>query len=235
MGKQLSNKIVKFDFNFILDNYLNKKLWGKKWTIFEYDKMTVTLELYRINIIKSRVDIILRFNHDDISFCYVRGDSGWDTISFSFAPEHRNVKVFENRLFGEVIGGLSVLESLEFIQESPEYNAALRLEEENKEELKKEAEAYLDILGFTEEDVRRPFINEYINDNKENYTSAVYQKLEYTMLTEYYLMYSLFANRQDKYDELIDTLKDKGYFSQKVVDKVNNEVDDFELTDMEEV
>ena len=52
MGKQLSNKIVKFDFNFILDNYLNKKLWGKKWTIFEYDKMTVTLELYRIDIIK---------------------------------------------------------------------------------------------------------------------------------------------------------------------------------------
>jgi len=57
---EISTKVVKLDFNYILDNCFKPQLWDKTWTIFAYDSYKITFELDTINTKNKSVRYLMR-------------------------------------------------------------------------------------------------------------------------------------------------------------------------------
>ena len=48
-------KTYKIDYEFIIQNYTNPKLWDKIWTLLEFKKYVFTLMLDRIDVRKKQI------------------------------------------------------------------------------------------------------------------------------------------------------------------------------------
>lgn len=194
---ELSTKIVKLDLEFILKHYLNRALWKKKWTIFKFDDYSITVNLYEISIqynnIKLRVSLITKTGRE-IDF---------EILQLPLDKEHRNIKVLNQNLSGRVVTLIETLERNKIYQ-TEQYDRALEAEKQAKEAVEKAAEAFLDSLNITNEDVRDAYIRSQKSNLNLDYTYDVKMALRYKILTSFYLTYLRFAEYESRYQFILE-------------------------------
>lgn len=62
-------KVYDIDYDFIIKNYTDPKLWDKVWTLFVFKNYTFTLSLDTINVKNKQINFDLKLSSDlDIYF-----------------------------------------------------------------------------------------------------------------------------------------------------------------------
>ena len=57
-------KVYDIDYEFIIKNYTDPKLWDKTWNLFIYKKYIFTLQLYSINVRDKCIKFEIRLSSD---------------------------------------------------------------------------------------------------------------------------------------------------------------------------
>jgi len=192
----LSLKVFKFDFDYILDNFLNRKLWDKSWTIFEYDGYIIDVQLYRIDITDAR--IVLRVS--------LKGK--YNTNSYLWLPykkEARNKKVFTNNLLGTCITLIEYAENQK-IYGFKSYKDANELTRSHNKLLREIANTFLTENNVTNDTIRSAYIDWYVDDNYLDYSSEVVSARRYKHLTGLYLTLCLYFGNRERYERITNNI-----------------------------
>jgi len=107
---ELSTKVFEFDFQFILDNYLDRRLWKKKWLIFKYGNLEITVKIYLIDVVRSQVQLEVEAEYFGSGIDYWNRKSGW---SFYLPLEKENINfiALQNKLVGTAIYCIESIET----------------------------------------------------------------------------------------------------------------------------
>lgn len=191
----LTTKLYKIDYDFILTHCTNKKLWNKKWTIFEYDNIKIKMELYSINIDYNTITLKAELddNKDSVIIC----------INLPLNIEHRNIKVLEKKVNGEIIRDLISYYEKTIIRKSSLYKQARNHDNEYRKRLKIIAVNFLDSEKVTNESIRDAYITSYVYDNEISTTQSAIDALRYTLSAKLYLS---FLHTTGYSKELIETI-----------------------------
>lgn len=201
----ISTKVVKLDINFILDNFHRPALWDKKWTIFEYDGYTVTFQLQQINTQSKSVYYELKLYRQGnlLSVSYYN--------SISVHKDHRNIKVIQQGISGRVIDIISYYE-MDIIKMTTAYREAEGLERDIVLEAREKAEALLDELSITNDEIREAYIDAQESKHKTSqYTSNVLRLYQYKKTLKLYYAYALYSGEKPRIDKFKEISKLNGF------------------------
>ena len=100
MNKQRRNKmnlptikVYKIDYEFIIKNYLDPKLWEKTWTVFVYYDYVFTLKMMSIDVQKNSIDFRVYLKGKE--YCF---DTQYCGQSFSYNIKNSNFKMLDKSL-----------------------------------------------------------------------------------------------------------------------------------------
>jgi hypothetical protein len=212
---ELSTKIVKLDLDFILNHYLNRALWKKKWTIFKFDGYKITAHLYNLNFEDDKVSLLISL----YSALGTRLD--YEFVYLSTNDEHRNLKVLNQKLSGKVVMLIETLERSK-IRQLDEYQDAIDAEHRAKAIIKERAEALLDELEITNDDIRQAYIDSQRSNSRIDYTSAVVSAYKYKILTSFYLTYLRYADYENKYNSILEEIDKPDYDPSELDEFINS-------------
>lgn len=211
----ITTKIKKIELKEILDNYLDKEYWEKKWCIFKNNRVMIEMNLSIIytynNLISIKVlvyvDNVNRYN----TFCIPINNNEFTEIHF------------KNKLYGEIIRTLEIIEECFFIPKTSFYKEAKELEEIHKENLKNIADDFLDENNVSNDVIREAYIEKYVEDNEIYYTDDIIEKMKYTILRDIYVAIGIYFDKD--YDELCKKCEmDKEDF-----DLILNEIEEMKI------
>jgi hypothetical protein len=206
MTKELSTKVTKLDLDFILDNCFKPALWDKQWTIFNYDGYVITFEVASIDTKRKSVRCFLKLLAPQKSY----GPSWSEDINFQ--KDHRNLGVIQKGINGSIFRWLIRMEEAGEIMKTTAYKEAKDYEDQLKGLAKEKAEALLDELNISNEDVREAYIDSQENKASTSaFTSEVLRLYEGSKLTKLYLSYALFANEEESYKKYKKIARANGF------------------------
>lgn len=186
MSNQLSIKVWKMDYSFLIKNYLNPEMWEKEWTLFEYKNFKVTMNIWSI---QTRMHQIML----DIKLHYIDEDGRWDykekTISFSMKIE--DITFLKRQINSAIFDAMVTMEKDCIITKTKEYKNLMSMKYEEERKLKKIAIEFLEENGVTNENLIEAYTEAYVDEYSKvpemirNYTDG---KI-YTELTDLYLVW----------------------------------------------
>lgn len=225
--KGLILKKYEMDWNFIISNYLNPELWEKKWTLFQYKEWVITIKLNSIDCKDNRIVFLLEIEDKSTERKYKdswgtnRDKQCWGYINYSLKIE--NIQFLIRKIQSGIWDLIYKLEQqnirtfkiYEQIESSADYE---------KRELERIAENFLDDEGVTNEEIRDVYIENYVENNKkiEDKLDEVLYENEYTVFTDFYLIYA----ESTKDEKMIEKAKNK---TKKVADieSIQEEVEEY--------
>ena len=220
-------KVFKIDYSFIIKNYLEPKLWQKRWNLLTYKNYIFTLRMSSIDVQDEKVNFYVRLEDTQNTTDY--RDDWNDCIGENYAEEfvQYSLKINDSSFLEKMIDTamLKCIEKLERkkimgLEEYQELKAGEKLEEETLTGI---AEDFLDANSVKNEDVRNAYIYVFVENNKKIESRlAEYRELKhYKELTDLYL---LFANI-NKNEKLIEAIKENilDYEELRALDKEINE------------
>ena len=105
----VTTKVYKVDFKKLIDNALNRIYWGKKWVIFNYDKVKIYMELSSINITDNKFLCVFKnkyryFEHANEDFeHFVKNNFAIDTNEACAILLYKGKKAKENLISYKII------------------------------------------------------------------------------------------------------------------------------------
>lgn len=178
-------KVYEVDYSFIIKNYLNRELWDKTWTLFQYKHSTVTLCLNSINTKNKIIYFEVRLDWSDGE----ETDYSYNTVEFQLGvmtvTQLKNI--INNCIWSRI---LRVEENL--IEKSSEYQNIRNGWYDEKARLEEIAEDFLDSEGVTHKAIREAYIDKFIDDNDTLWDDLQQYKsdMKYRVLTELYLVFA---------------------------------------------
>lgn len=178
-------KVYEVDYSFIIKNYLNRELWDKTWTLFQYKHSTVTLCLNSINTKNKIIYFEVRLDWSDGE----ETDYSYNTVEFQLGvmtvTQLKNI--INNCIWSRI---LRVEENL--IEKSSEYQNIRNGWYDEKARLEEIAEDFLDSEGVTHKAIREAYVDKFIDDNDTLWDDLQQYKsdMKYRVLTELYLVFA---------------------------------------------
>lgn len=235
-------KVYKIDYDFIVKNYLNPEMWKKTWTLFQYKKFVVTLELSSIECQQEKIWFRIEVKDYDKDRKYF--NNWWkNTDKNSVRLTDYSLKVNDISFLKRAIetAVLKTIKELEeqYIRSLEEYRDLEENYENEKGILENIAKEFLDNEGVTNEEIREVYIDSYVNNNTK--IDILKQKLlndyQFTMFTDFYLVFAHSTKNPDtieKYEEIASALSNAEGIKQEVEEYLEYmETEDFE-NDMSE-
>ena len=222
---ELSTIVYQVNFKYIIDNCLDKKMWHKKWKIFEYDNKSLELYLYSINLSENQLVLVIR----EVGTLY-RSSS----FSLPLSEDHFNEQVFYQKLFS-AIHSVIVASEVNFIKQTESYLAAVQMDEEFRDSLEQRAKERLDVLDIKDTEIRELYIDDYINSKSSSFASGFVDKMKYHYFTPlYYMLCYQFEKLSNKYaNNLLDQLDTVSVENRdKIINKVKLAFEKIDLYDM---
>lgn len=149
---QVSNQVVKINFKYIIDNATKESLWGKTWTIFDYDNFIITLRLDEIKILDGRLLLVLKAKATELDL-----GSPMHWMSLPIDRAHYNINVFKNSLRRLTHSMINSFER-SIARTHDEYKAIREKERELDEQYLQELKDYLDAEEVHAEDIRKAYV-----------------------------------------------------------------------------
>ena len=143
-------KVYEIDYNFIIKNYLDPKLWNKSWTVFVYRDFVFTLKMTHITVTTNTITFEVKLNKH------------WESRHFDYNIENSNINFLKKSLKGTIKRLIGDYEKGE-IRSTEEYSILNQdlLEAEHK--LEEIANEFLDNEGVTNKEIREVYIENYVD------------------------------------------------------------------------
>lgn len=174
----LALKVYDINYEFILKNYLDPKMWDTIWPVFEYRGTVITMNIGSIYV-QSR-NVYLQFN--------IKDDQYEASSSISISLNNFNMKVIKKQICGACRDCLASLEQ-KYIEKSPEYRELSQQLDDLETEYEDAAIEHLDSFGIDDEDIRDPYIES--QKSKANAWSKKYdfkQDMAHKFLSDIWLV-----------------------------------------------
>lgn len=179
-------KTYDIDYQFIIDNYTDIKLWDKKWNLFVFKNYVFRLSLDSIDVKNKQIWFEIELNSDlDL----------WSrnkTLKFKYDINNMSLEFLKNSISITMIKLIEILEEEYITNKDSTYLYIESSQYEEQERLKKIAEDFLDNEGVSNSDIRDVYIDYYVDNNETIYEklSEIKSNLKYQYLTDLYLIVS---------------------------------------------
>lgn len=192
-----TTKIYKLDFKFLIDNALNRKLWGKKWVVFQYDKVTISMRLSSIDIENNKLFLQLSL----ASYDYTSTNSYRGRVTLPLQESHHNFIAIKKSFVGGVRNLITEYEE-SIIRRSHGYKRADAFDDSLQDEAERRAISILDDQGITHEDIRDAYIEACRNKAYRGHSSTLLGTYKFKTRPHYYLMIAAFfyPNNKEAYE-----------------------------------
>lgn len=172
-------KVYEIDYDFIIKNYLDPKLWNKSWTVFVYRDFVFTLKMTHITVTTNTITFEVKLN------------KYWESRHFDYNIENSNINFLKKSLKGTIKRLIGDYEKGE-IRSTEEYSILNQdlLEAEHK--LEEIANEFLDNEGVTNKEIREVYIENYVDNNSERWDKLrdYVDSLECAVCTDLYMIFA---------------------------------------------
>lgn len=211
-------KVYEIDYNFIIKNYLDPKLWNKSWTVFVYRDFVFTLKMTHITVTTNTITFEVKLNKH------------WNSRHFDYNIENSNINFLKKSLKGTIKRLIGDYEESE-IRSSDGYSILEQnlLEAENK--LEEIANDFLDDEGVTNKEIRELYVENYVDNNSERWDKLdkYITSLKYTDCTDLYMIFAEATNDES----LKDTVQ--RYLDDGETERIQRELEEYcEYVDSDE-
>ncbi len=217
MENKMILKVYDIDYSFIINNYLEPKLWEKEWTLFVYKKFVVTLRLKYIYIYKHKICFEIKLTNNN--------KNNWnreytETVEYSLNVE--NINILKKNINKQMLHTIEEMEKSDYIEQTEEFEKLILMQYEEREKLTKIAEEFLDDNDIENENIREAYIEAYVSntekvwDLKEDYKNENQHK----MLPDLYLTFARATNNKELEEEILETNFEKKEDLLKEIEKL---------------
>lgn len=211
-------KVYEIDYEFIIKNYLDPKLWNKSWTVFIYRDYVFTLRMTKIDVINNTITFEVKLNKH------------WSSRCFDYNIENSNISFLKMSLKGTIKRLIGNYEENK-IRDTEEYNELEQKLLEAEARLVEIANEFLDDEGVTNKEIRKAYVENYV-DNKSEYWDKLNEyvdSLEYTVCTDLYMIFAEATNDESLKDSV------QCYLNDGEAERIQRELKDYcEYVDSEE-
>ena len=221
-------KSYEIDYQFIIDNYTNPKLWGKIWNLFVFKKYVYTITMSSIDVKKFRINFEIKLDSNlDV---YEHSKSG----IVSYDIKNSTLKILKQQINGMMFNLAEALER-EVIYDSEEYLKIRNSKDIERDYLRDIATEFLDEEGITNDDIREAYIDYYVDKNETIYQQLgeLEDKMKFNKLTELFLILTECSNDFDRKQLVIENQNDELEF-QTILQEVNEFVEQLETEEYKE-
>ena len=193
---ELSSKVVRLDFDYILRNCHLPWFWKKKWSIFQYGEFEIKFALSSIDIENNK----LTYKTELYKQGELVGVDRWNGINMDEA--NRNIQVITKTFNGTIYRYLLKSYEAGLIGKTSAFLNAKKLEESKVKLAGIKAKQKLDSLEIKDKKIRKAYIDrQKQNATISEYTSEVLEQYEGTLIPELYLSYALFTDEKERYTQ----------------------------------
>lgn len=219
---KLTIKVFEMDYSFLLKNYLNPEMWQKTWTLFEYKNFKVTLELWSIRTKEEK--LLMEVKVIDTSKAYI--NSCTKTVDISLKID--DISFLKRKINTAIWEAIQNVEQMVYIFQEDEYTELTNMIEEERRELKKIANNFLDENKIENSNVREAYIAAYVDEYEHVYDirNEYVQNRRYHAVSDFYLIW-LESLPKDDHDKEIRLDYVKSALSTNELRKVLNEIEEY--------
>lgn len=213
--QQLAIKVYEIDYEFIIKNYLDRKLWKQIWNLFVFKDNVFTLKLSSINTKEEKIYFDVEFNKLNNQWIYSKNE----TVLYDL--NNMTIELLKKSINGAIFRLAEKLDTVN-IEKSDIYKEIKDSACQEEEALREIAEDFLDDNGVINEDIREVYIDVYIDDNKtiDDRLSKLKENLKYNFQTELLLMICELINDNTRKNNIINNLQNKNIIKE-IQDEVN--------------
>ena len=152
-------KVWKMNYEFLLKNYLDRKLWSMEWTLFEYKQYKVTMNLWSI---QTRLEEI----YLDIKVHYT---TPWGTRDYQEKAIRHSLKIqdasfLKREINSAIFDLLERVERWNVIENTEEYIELVTMKQTEKRTLTEIAEEFLDNADIDNDNIRNAYTEAYVEE-----------------------------------------------------------------------
>lgn len=216
-------KVYNIDYDFIISNYTDQKLWKKEWTLFHFKNYIFTLSLNRINVKENSIEFIIKLSS---------GLDIWNntaTITCDYYIDNMSIDFLKNLIYLKMIKITEWLEERYIESEDKLYLQIRDAREDELQKLREIAENFLDNEGVGNRDIREAYIDKFIDNNEETWSKLVRikDKMKYSYLTDLYLILATINEdlelKQKIRNSEVKNIADLEAEIKEIADKINSE------------
>ena len=206
--KSLVLKNYEIDYSFIIKNYLEPKMWQKKWNLLIYKNFVFTLRISFIYVQEEKIYFDIKLEDIKNTTDY-RGDWNYwygensyeEPINFSLKID--DVSFLEKKINSAMLDCIERLEKKK-IMGTERYQEIRNSKEKEIRTLTEIAEEFLDDNNVKNEDIRKAYIDVFVENNKKiDEKLSEYQQLrKYNELTELYLVFANINENKNLLDKI---------------------------------
>ena len=193
-------KTYKIDYEFIIQNYTNPKLWDKIWTLLEFKKYVFTLMLDRIDVRKKQIYFEIKLSSD------LEIWSNTKTKQLMYDIKNMNVDNLKH-LINCCMKNLIELLEVEYIENEDDYHSIENSRYDEQKRLREIAENFLDENNVTNSEIRDVYIDYYVDYNETIYDSlsSYKDKAKYSRLVDLYLVFAEITKDEELKSKIIES------------------------------
>lgn len=193
-------KTYKIDYEFIIQNYTNPKLWDKIWTLLEFKKYVFTLMLDSIDVRKKQIYFEIKLSSD------LEIWSNTKTKQLMYDIKNMNVDNLKH-LINCCMKNLIELLEVEYIENEDDYHSIENSRYDEQKRLREIAENFLDENNVTNSEIRDVYIDYYVDNNETIYDSlsSYKDKAKYSRLVDLYLVFAEITKDEELKSKIIES------------------------------
>lgn len=228
-------KVWNMDWDFLIKNYLDPKLWEKTWTLFQYKEFVITLKLSNIYCvdmeISFRIQVEDKSQNREYYYCWGRNLDRYASNSATYSLKINNLSLLKKKINSTILDTITGLEA-QYIRSQDLYKKIKDGQEKEEEILTQIAEDFLDSEGVKNEEIREAYISRYVNNNSELDTklNQILEKARYQMFPDLYLAFAQ-STKDDDFIERIDKKLKKVENLEEIKQKVEKYLEYIETED----
>jgi len=237
--KSLVLKNYEIDYSFIIKNYLEPKMWQKKWNLLIYKNFVFTLRISFIYVQEEKIYFDIKLEDIKNTMDY-RGDWNYwygensceEPINFSLKID--DVSFLEKKINSAMLKCIERLERKK-IMGTERYQEIRDGKEKEIRALTEIAEEFLDDNNVKNEDIREAYIDVFVENNKKiDEKLSEYQQLrKYNELTELYLVFANINENKNLLDKIERNSLDIEYL-RKIEKEVLEYIENLETEEFKE-
>lgn len=210
-------KIYEIDYQFIIDNYTDPKLWNKVWNLFIFKNYVYTLTLSSIDVKKYEINFEIRLESDL--------DTWSNSKSTIVKHNLRNstIEILKKQINGALFTLAEWLEK-EVIGNSSEYKQIENSRYSEREYLEEIANDFLDENNVTNDEIRQVYIDYYVDDNETIYERLdnLEDEMRYNYLTDLFLIITECSNDETRKNKVLENQN-----NEEKIQQILGEVDEY--------
>lgn len=193
MENMLAIKTFDIDYSFIIKNYLDKELWHKTWTLFQYKDMTVTLSLWRIDVYDNSITFRISVNNLN---------KKETSTTIYFYVDKCEIKFLKNKINSAIFDCMYSIERILIRENIPDVFKNLKNTEIAK--INDSVKEYLDNSGVASEIIIDSTINNCTDEfsKSDEYEDNYIDGMKGKVITEYLEMVSEATGKELQYSEI---------------------------------